>query len=199
MEIPWRHQEPSVPLSEVSLDTPHRVAAVNAGPELRQKLISMGLQHGVALRVVIRGHDQSHLVAIDNVRLGLDGTMSRAIHVHSQLPGGGDQGHRVESSEPSGFMTPERPIDSSLHATDQHQERLQNLPAGSIGRIEGYRQGSRVYRQKLLAMGLTPGTEFAVTRHAPMGDPVELKVRGFSLMLRKQEADMLIITLAQHD
>ncbi|MEO1002463.1 MAG: FeoA family protein [Cyanobacteria bacterium J06638_7] len=184
MEISWRDQEPSVPLSEVSLDTPHRVAAVNAGPELRQKLISMGLQRGVALRVVIRGHDQSHLVAIDNVRLGLDGTMSRAIQVHSQLPGGGDQEHRVESS---------------LRATDQHQERLQNLPAGSIGRIEGYRQGSRVYRQKLLAMGLTPGTEFSVTRHAPMGDPVELKVRGFSLMLRKQEADMLIITLAQYD
>jgi len=37
-----------------------------------------------------------------------------------------------------------------------------------------------------------------VTRQAPLGDPVELKVRGFALMLRKQEADMLMIEVTQH-
>ena len=42
-------------------------------------------------------------------------------------------------------------------------------------------------------MGLTPGTEFTVIRVAPLGDPVEIQVRGFHLSLRKQEADTLII------
>ncbi len=59
--------------------------------------------------------------------------------------------------------------------------------------IVGYDRGHRGYREKLLSMGLTPGTEFTVTRQAPMGDPVEVKVRGFKLSLRKAEAAMLRI------
>jgi len=39
-----------------------------------------------------------------------------------------------------------------------------------------------------LAMGLTPGTPFKVTRVAPLGDPVEIAVRGFKLTLRRDEA-----------
>lgn len=40
-------------------------------------------------------------------------------------------------------------------------------------------------------MGLTPGVEIGITRVAPMGDPVEIKVRGCSLSLRKEEAASL--------
>lgn len=95
-------------------------------------------------------------------------------------------------------MTSNTPADHPPSAAASGQEQLQDLPVGSRGRVEGYRQGSRTYRQKLLSMGLTPGTEFEVTRQAPLGDPVELRVRGFSLMLRKQEADMLIIAVTHH-
>jgi ferrous iron transport protein A len=42
-------------------------------------------------------------------------------------------------------------------------------------------------------MGLTPGTEFSIVRFAPLGDPVEIALRGFSLTLRKNEADILSI------
>ncbi len=42
-------------------------------------------------------------------------------------------------------------------------------------------------------MGLTPGTEFYRDPPTPMGDPVEVKVRGFKLSLRKAEAAMLRI------
>lgn len=42
-------------------------------------------------------------------------------------------------------------------------------------------------------MGLTPGTVLTVHRLAPLGDPVEISVRGFSLSLRRHEADALDI------
>ena len=70
---------------------------------------------------------------------------------------------------------------------------LRQLVAGESGRVLGFDKGSRVYRQKLLAMGLTPGTEFTVVRYAPLGDPVEIRVRGFALSLRKDEADALLV------
>jgi ferrous iron transport protein A len=70
---------------------------------------------------------------------------------------------------------------------------LSDLAVGDNGRVVGFGEGSKAYRRKLLAMGLTPGTAFSVTRYAPMGDPVEIRVRGFSLSLRKQEAAALIV------
>jgi ferrous iron transport protein A len=70
---------------------------------------------------------------------------------------------------------------------------LKNLVVGDTGKIVGFEQSGKAFRKRLLAMGLTPGTEFSVTRFAPMGDPVEIKLRGFSLTLRKDEAAILLI------
>jgi ferrous iron transport protein A len=70
---------------------------------------------------------------------------------------------------------------------------LKNLVIGDFAKIVGFEPSGKAYRKKLLAMGLTPGTEFSVTRFAPMGDPVEIKLRGFALTLRRDEASVLQI------
>ena len=72
-------------------------------------------------------------------------------------------------------------------------ETLRDLAVGEKGKVFGYAKGARAYREKLLAMGLTRGTEFTVERKAPMGDPVEIHVRGFALTLRKDEASALMV------
>ena len=41
---------------------------------------------------------------------------------------------------------------------------------------------------KLMMMGLTPGTLLSVVRVAPLGDPIEINIRGFNLSLRREEA-----------
>jgi ferrous iron transport protein A len=61
--------------------------------------------------------------------------------------------------------------------------------------VAAYAQGGGAYRRKLLSMGLTPGAELSVTRVAPMGDPVEIRVRGFALSLRRDEAAALSVEL----
>lgn len=48
--------------------------------------------------------------------------------------------------------------------------------------------GSGAIRRRLLDMGVVAGSEVEVTRVAPLGDPVEIKVRGYDLALRKEEA-----------
>ena len=52
--------------------------------------------------------------------------------------------------------------------------KLKDMNVGDWGRISRYDHSLLAYRQKLLAMGLTPGTEFQVLRIAPLGDPVEI-------------------------
>jgi len=70
---------------------------------------------------------------------------------------------------------------------------LRDMQVGESGKVTAIRKGEKAYRRKLLAMGLTPGTEFNIVRYAPMGDPIEIKVRGFALSLRKEEADALLV------
>lgn len=68
---------------------------------------------------------------------------------------------------------------------------LADLPVGARARICGFNESAVPFRRKLLSFGLLPGTEVIVTRVAPLGDPLELKVRGYSLSLRRQEAAVL--------
>jgi ferrous iron transport protein A len=69
--------------------------------------------------------------------------------------------------------------------------QLNKMKKGHQGRILRIERGESLYRHRLIAMGLLPGTEFTVTRIAPLGDPIEITVRGFSLSLRKDEATIL--------
>lgn len=65
--------------------------------------------------------------------------------------------------------------------------------AGESGHVVGYNPSGvhAQYRQKLLALGLIPGTRFCVTRKAPLGCPIEISFRGCALSLRKEEIDIL--------
>ena len=65
---------------------------------------------------------------------------------------------------------------------------ISNLSPGMCARITGYDAGNRAYRAKLLALGLTRGTTIRLVNTAPLGDPVQLEVRGFNVSLRKAEA-----------
>lgn len=66
-------------------------------------------------------------------------------------------------------------------------ENLGALPLGQRGRVTGFDLLPE-QRQRLLEMGLTVGAEFEVVRFAPLGDPIDIKVRGYHLSLRKREA-----------
>jgi ferrous iron transport protein A len=60
---------------------------------------------------------------------------------------------------------------------------------GTVRRIEGLHSS----RQRLQEMGLIRGTAVRFIRAAPLGDPIEVRVRGYSLSLRRQEAAGVIV------
>jgi len=70
---------------------------------------------------------------------------------------------------------------------------LTQMQPGDVGKICGFHPGDKAYRQKLLAMGLTPNTYFEVIRRAPLGDPIQIRVRSYFLSLRQKEAELLKI------
>ncbi|MDF1763537.1 MAG: FeoA family protein [Oleibacter sp.] len=68
---------------------------------------------------------------------------------------------------------------------------LDQITIGQRARIVGFSDVETNFRRKLLALGMMPGAEVEVRRAAPMGDPIQIVLRGASISLRKQEASII--------
>ncbi|KRN28534.1 ferrous iron transport protein A [Liquorilactobacillus mali] len=75
---------------------------------------------------------------------------------------------------------------------DDDLKRLSHLNVGDKG-IAIKINGSRPLRKRLLDMGLTGHTLIKVCQVAPLGDPIEIELRGYKLSLRKEEADYVVV------
>ena len=71
---------------------------------------------------------------------------------------------------------------------DDKKLTLTDLPVGRAARVTGVNGAGRV-TQRLLEMGVIPGVSVEVVKVAPFGDPIEVRVRGYSLAMRRSEAD----------
>ena len=70
------------------------------------------------------------------------------------------------------------------------EKRLSEFAIGETGviRLVG---GDGKIRRRLFDMGVTPGVEVYLRKRAPLGDPIEITLRGYELTLRKSEADVV--------
>jgi ferrous iron transport protein A len=71
---------------------------------------------------------------------------------------------------------------------------LTNLPIGSEARVTSVKGTGRVTR-RLMEMGVVPGVEVRIVKTAPFGDPIEVRVRGYSLAMRRTEADAIEVDI----
>ncbi|MDB5195856.1 MAG: iron transporter [Flaviaesturariibacter sp.] len=69
--------------------------------------------------------------------------------------------------------------------------KLSELKMGQRGRITAFQSSD--LELKLMEMGCLPGEEVVVEQIAPLGDPISIKVAGYSLSLRKSEASEIIV------
>jgi ferrous iron transport protein A len=72
---------------------------------------------------------------------------------------------------------------------------ITSLAVGASGTVAEIRVAPE-HRTRLLEMGLLVGTSIQLVRYAPLGDPVEIKVRGYNLSLRRHEADQILVRAA---
>ncbi|NLU10272.1 MAG: ferrous iron transport protein A [Tepidanaerobacter acetatoxydans] len=68
---------------------------------------------------------------------------------------------------------------------------LDNIPIGQTVKVKGISDGS--IKRRLMDMGIVPGLEISVEGRAPLGDPIEILVRGYKLTLRKNEAQSILV------
>lgn len=67
---------------------------------------------------------------------------------------------------------------------------LREVPVGSTVRVVKL-HGEGAVKRRIMDMGITKGVELYVRKLAPLGDPVEINLRGYELSLRKADAEMI--------
>lgn len=70
---------------------------------------------------------------------------------------------------------------------------LKDVPIGTTSTVRKI-HGTGALKRRIMDMGITKGTQIYVRKVAPLGDPVEITVRGYELSLRKQDAEVLEMT-----
>lgn len=69
---------------------------------------------------------------------------------------------------------------------------LKNVECGQTVKVS-WLGGEGAVRRRIMDMGITKGTEIYVRKVAPLGDPIEVTVRGYELSLRKGEAENIVV------
>ena len=75
---------------------------------------------------------------------------------------------------------------------------LDRLRPGESGIVQGYSEAQELHH-RLKELGLVAGTRVRVRRCAPLGDPMEILLRGYSLSIRKQDAVKILVRLETRD
>ena len=72
------------------------------------------------------------------------------------------------------------------------RKTLDQVSQGESGKVLKV-EGAGIIRRRLFDMGITPGANFYFRKKAPLGDPIEITIRGYELSLRKVEAAQVLV------
>jgi len=75
-------------------------------------------------------------------------------------------------------------------------KKLDQIVAGETGLVKRVEGEGRI-RRRLFDMGVTPGATVTLRKKAPLGDPIEITIRGYELSLRKGEAELVTIEISE--
>jgi len=170
-----------VPLATLTAGQHGHVIKCDGGDADKTFLEEQGLRPGTML-VVLAATEEGLLVQVEGTHISLARSLAAAVQV--ELKEASDQASEtltesgLEKEKPAGPRMTQMP----LHKLSVGQR-------GVVVRVGG--KGPA--RRRMMDMGLVPGTEVNVVRVAPLGDPIEFRIRGYSLSLRKSEAAQITI------
>jgi Fur family ferric uptake transcriptional regulator len=154
------------PLAAAAIGESLHVVRVDlAGPE-RKRLVAMGLAKGSPVEVLSYDGNVGSIIAVDQSRIAVSASVLQHVYVR---PG------RAPRCGAGRVTCP-----------------LTELGVGRSGRIVRIR-GCGPMRHRLLEMGVTRGATVFVERVAPLGDPIEVTVKGYYLAIRKDEAAQILV------
>lgn len=158
-----------IPLYQGEVNQKYKFVGFSAVAEAERHLSDLGLVKGAELEIVARNGRDSFILLVQQTRLAITKELSEQMMIQ-------------EIS--ADFMPSYRSLDRLLIGEF-------SVVAGILGR--------GAIKRRLMDMGITKGVEVAVENVAPLGDPMEVMIRGYKLTLRKAEAKHILVLEAKEN
>jgi DtxR family transcriptional regulator, Mn-dependent transcriptional regulator len=176
---------PVVALTALAAGQQGHVVRCDVDGAARAYLGEQGLRPGAGL-VVLATAENGVLIQVGAVPTSLAASLAEAIQVEPEEK----DNKRSAEAQPKPTSLSKNEEASNMRVEEEGAVRhvpLNTLRVGQRGVI--VRVGSKgPVKRRMMDMGLVPGSEVSVLRVAPLGDPIEFTVKGYSLSLRKSEA-----------
>jgi DtxR family Mn-dependent transcriptional regulator len=189
-QLPTR---PAVALAALSAGQRGRVIRCDLEGAPQSFLDEQGIRPGAWLAVIAAGKD-GVLVQVGQAHVSLAWSLAEAVFLEMEESNKEENGalpqptYTISKNEEESSMRPKT-------ETNVQQIPLNELRVGQRGIVVRV-GGKGPAKRRMMDMGLVPGTEVQVVRVAPLGDPVEFTVKGYSLSLRKSEAKAIEVEVA---
>ena len=140
---------------------------VSAAVSYEKHLADLGFIKGRELRLLSKNAQDHVIVQVEASRIALTKELALAIMIEERL--------------------------------GENQLNYQTLASATVGsrQIVGGILGQGHVRRRLMDMGITRGVEVTLRKRAPLGDPLEINLRGYELTLRKAEAELIVVYEAE--
>ena len=185
---------PLVTLAALSAGQQGHVVRCDVSDAARAFLDEQGIRPGARLTAVATAED-SVLVQVGEAHISLARSLAEAIQV--ELGETGSKPPADEQRKPMLISKDEEESEMQVEGETAVQHvPLNELRVGQRGIV--VRVGSKgPVKRRMMDMGLVPGSEVSVRRVAPLGDPIEFTVKGYSLSLRKSEAQDIQVEVVE--
>lgn len=150
-------------LTHCQLNQVYQFVSYNGDVVYGRHLRNLGLLPGTSLVMISNETGQPVIVSFKGTKVGLDQGIAQGIMVQKS-------GKHVE----------------------QEMTTLDQIGIGELVQVVDFVAVGAIKR-RLMDMGLTKGTPIVIKKYAPLGDPIDISVRGYDLSLRKQEAALILV------
>ncbi|MEA3349343.1 MAG: metal-dependent transcriptional regulator [Chloroflexota bacterium] len=174
-----------LPLAKLSTGQHGHVIRCDVNKAALTFLDEQGIRPG-ALFAILATAEDSLLVQVGNAHISLVRSLAEAVQVEL------DEEGIIAADELQQSVFKEK---INMDKTD-NQIQLHELKVGQHGTIV-HVGGKGPAKRRMMDMGLVPGSEVKVVRLAPLGDPIEFTVKGYSLSLRKSEASNIKVEISE--
>lgn len=162
-----------ITLTTCPLKQTYFVSEIREDIDSKKHLQNLGLVKNARVTVMNRDNNNG-VILIHNSRIALDNTILSHIELSKELVG------------------------------HENLDKLSNMKPGQMCMVlhlatDAGNAEDKALKRRLLDMGVTRGTRIFVRKVAPLGDPMELHVRGYELTLRKNEAEKVEVSVLEDD
>lgn len=185
-------QQPVIALTELMVGRTAEVRHCNVSEGAAGFLKEFGIKAGATLYLVAAGQDNL-LVEVAEKQLSLARDLAANIYIIAEptLGGMGGLGQAVAQIIHHSQKDDDIMEDQTVSVQQMPLSELKKDQRATVVRVGG----KGAIRSRMMDMGLVPGSEISVIRVAPFGDPIEYSIKGYSLSLRKSEAENIIVEL----